>query len=138
MKKPRNPKKRKQKYVKTPEFKPKPKYDWTVRYGNLDDYRRLCARTHSATHGRCCVCLTEKSDVIHHSRYLGAHDEPGKNVFGTCHRCHRKRCHSKANWIWDDKDPVWGNHNTVGFEKRLQGGFKMLSAGRSLRITPIV
>ena len=120
-------KKRKQKYAKRPDFKPKPKYDWTVRYGNLDSYRVLCARTHAATFGRCCVCLKAKSEVIHHSRYLGDRDTPGINLFGTCSRCHKSKCHSSVNWIYDNKDPVWGNHNTIGFEKRLQASYKLLN-----------
>lgn len=137
MRKPRNPKKRKAKYVKTPEFKPKPKYDWTVRYGDLEQYRILCARTHAATHGRCCVCLKAQSEVIHHSRYLGKDDTPGKNIFPCCVPCHRKRCHSKSNWIWDKNDPVWGNHNSVGFEKRLQTSFKLLSNHGSIKVASV-
>jgi hypothetical protein len=137
IKKPKNLKKRLRKPPNKVEFKPKNEYDWTVRYGNLDDYRVLCARTHAATYGKCCVCLTAKSDVVHHSRYLGDEDKPGLNVFACCSRCHRKRCHSKSNWVWDNKNPVWGNHNTAGFEKRLQTGYKILSASGSMKITPV-
>lgn len=130
-------KKRKEKFVKRTKSTPTVDIDWAVRYGNIDNYKRLCARTHAATGGRCCVCLKAKSEVIHHSRYLGDRDEPGVNVFSTCVSCHRKSCHSSKNWVRHKKDPLWRNRNTHEFEKRLQEGFKLLSKGRTVTITPV-
>lgn len=105
--------------------------DWSQRYGNIEAYKTLCARTHAATYGKCCVCLKAKSEVIHHSRYLGAKDKPGVNIFPTCSRCHNYICHAIGNWVTTRIDPLWNNHNTVGFEKRLQASYKILqSQGR--------
>lgn len=104
-----------------------PDIDWKQRYGNMDVYKILCARTHAATNGVCCVCMKAASEVIHHTRYLGPQDSPGSNVFAVCVCCHKHYCHNRHNWIKSKTDPLWGNHNTVGFEKRLQASYKLLN-----------
>lgn len=104
-----------------------PNIDYTERYKCHENYKLLCARTHAGSYGKCCVCLTSKGVEIHHSRYLGVKDTIGKNIFSTCVRCHNIYCHNSTNWFKSKTDPLWGNHNTIEFEKRLQNGYKILN-----------
>lgn len=112
---------------KKPSQVQKQDIDWAKRYGDLDAYKLLCARTHAATNGICCVCMKAPSVVIHHSRYLGDRDTPGINLFAACVYCHKYVCHNRHNWVKSNRDPLWGNHNTPGFEKRLQVSYKLLN-----------
>lgn len=119
----RKPNRIRKKKVKT---RKKQNIDWSPRYGDLTEHKILCARTHAATGGICCVCMKAKSQEIHHTRYLGDKDTPGKNLFPTCVRCHDKVCHHPSLWV-ETSNPLWGNHNTTGFEKRLQVSYKLLN-----------
>lgn len=103
---------------------------WADRY-DYDAYRQNCAIAHSQTKSRCVVCLSRRSEIIHHTRYLGEGDRPGVNLFPTCQRCHKHICHSAHNWVFDFKDPLWGNHNTISFERRLQVSYQLLKGKKA-------
>lgn len=114
-----------------------PNIDYTERYKCHENYKLLCARTHAGSYGKCCLCLVSKGVEIHHSRYLGIKDTVGVNIFSTCLRCHTVYCHNSTNWVRSKTDPLWGNHNTDAFEKRLQKGYSILNQrGKTDRATP--
>ena len=101
--------------------------DFDKRYGNIKRYGQQCAIAHKSTHGLCCVCMTAKSEELHHAFY--GRDIIGVSVFPTCLSCHQNVCHSSDNWVIDHKNPVWKNRNTTGFTQRLQLGYKLLYEG---------
>lgn len=106
--------------------------NWNARYkGNPNGkpYRKLCAIAHTSSHQLCCVCLTRKSQEIHHSRYKKRGDKPGDNVFPVCKACHIPVCHSPTNWVTHKSQPLWKNHNTPAFERRLRLGYALLHKG---------
>lgn len=103
------------------------KCNYQKRYGNPKKYRVQCAIAHKSVHGLCCVCLTAKSEELHHASY--GKDCIGFSVFPVCTRCHQSVCHAPDNWIVDYKNPVWGNHNSAEFTQRLQLGYKLLYGG---------
>jgi hypothetical protein len=121
-------KRRKPTQRKKPKAKPKnpiKDIDWASRY-DYPTYRKVCAIAHSQCKSRCVVCWHRRSVVVHHSRYLKEKDTPGVNVFPVCVRCHKPICHSIHNWIENQHDPLWGNHNTASFERRLQVSYQLL------------
>lgn len=102
-----------------------------VRY-SYPDYARKVAQTHRYTNNICCCCLKRPSEQAHHTRYLGVADEPGGNLYPVCggkgkEGCHDLLCHSFENWIVDNQNPVWGNHNTFEWENKLRAGFELLT-----------
>jgi len=101
--------------------------NYRKRYGNPRKYKQQCAIAHRATHGLCCVCVTGKSEELHHAFY--GKDIIGVSTFPVCLRCHTTICHSRENWITDPKDPVWGNRNTDKFRQRIQTGYRLLYEG---------
>lgn len=103
------------------------KHNYQKRYGNIKQYKIMCAIAHKSVHGQCCVCLTKKSQELHHAKY--GKDEIGKTVFPVCTYCHESQCHSHENWIHDSKNPVWGNRNTDEFTRRLICGYQILYGG---------
>ncbi|MBD2536875.1 hypothetical protein H6G97_49705 [Nostoc flagelliforme FACHB-838] len=86
-----------------------------------------CAYAHRKTHNYCVVCLTKKSEEIHHAYY--GNDVIGVSTFSTCYRCHHEICHSPINWIKNPSNPVWGNRNTDDFITRLRLGYQLLYGG---------
>lgn len=92
-------------------------------------YRKLCAIAHDGAHQLCCCCLVRPSQEIHHSRYRKRGDKAGDNVFPVCKACHIPVCHSSKNWVTYRDAPLWKNHNTPSFEKRLRLGYALLSKG---------
>lgn len=102
--------------------------DWTDRYHDPAKYRVYCAKTHQKTGGVCVVCMSNRSQQIHHSSYRKSGDRPLVNTFPVCLRCHQTVCHSKENWIYNPKDPKWKNKNTASFVKQLQANAKKLQA----------
>lgn len=104
--------------------------NWNVRYGNLDRYRKQAAIAHKKTHNHCVVCMTNKSEEIHHAYY--GNDIIGVSTFPVCRHCHSDVCHSSTNWIKSRSDPVWGNYNTEEFITRLRLGYKLLYGGINL------
>ena len=103
------------------------KRNYQQRYGNVKRYKKTCAIAHKSVYGLCCVCLTRTSEELHHAKY--GQDEIGKTIFPVCVECHQLECHSKENWIYDPKNPVWGNRNTAKFIERLQLGYQLLYGG---------
>jgi hypothetical protein len=101
--------------------------DWNARYGNLKKYKKQVAIAHRKTHKYCVVCLTKKSEEIHHAYY--GNDVIGVSTFPTCYRCHDEICHSPTNWIKNPSNPVWGNRNTDEFITRLRLGYQLLYGG---------
>lgn len=101
--------------------------NFNKRYGNLKKYRQQCAIAHKSTHGLCCVCMTRKSQEIHHAFY--GNDIIGVSTYPVCAKCHQTICHSPENWIKDHQNPVWKNRNTMQFTQRLQLGYKLLYEG---------
>ena len=98
--------------------------DFGARYGDIEKYRKLCARVHKSTGGVCCCCLKRRSQEVHHTQY--GRDRIGKTVFPLCKRCHDQKAHSEENWCKDKRDPVWGNKNTQEFSERLRLGYRLL------------
>lgn len=119
--------------------------NWDARYkGNPKGkrYKKMCAIAHGAAHQLCCCCLIRPSNVIHHSRY--GKDEIGLTVFPVCGGryddqgnlkpgekagCHELLCHHPNNWVTYKNSPLWKNHNTLKFEKRLRLGYILLNKG---------
>ncbi|MCC5669229.1 hypothetical protein LC653_36670 [Nostoc sp. CHAB 5784] len=101
--------------------------NWNARYGNSKEYRKQVAIAHRKTHNYCVVCLTKKSEEIHHAYY--GNDVIGVSTFPTCYRCHDEICHSPTNWIKNPSNPVWGNRNTEEFITRLRLGYQLLYGG---------
>lgn len=64
--------------------------DWNDRYGNPKEYRKQVAIAHRKTHNYCVVCLTKKSEEIHHAYY--GNDVIGVSIFSACYRCHNEIC----------------------------------------------
>ncbi|MFN6455734.1 MAG: hypothetical protein RM022_026540 [Nostoc sp. EfeVER01] len=101
--------------------------NWNARYGNPKEYKKQVAIAHRKTHNYCVVCLTKKSEEIHHAYY--GNDIIGQSTFPTCYRCHNEICHSPINWIKSRSNPVWGNRNTDEFITRLRLGYQLLYGG---------
>ena len=101
--------------------------DWNARYGDPKKYRKQVAIAHRKTHNYCVVCLTNKSEEIHHAYY--GNDIIGVSTFPTCYRCHNEICHSQLNWVKSRINPVWGNRNTNEFITRLRLGYQLLYGG---------
>ncbi|MGA1256913.1 MAG: hypothetical protein ACO3YX_07885, partial [Candidatus Nanopelagicaceae bacterium] len=101
--------------------------NFNKRYGNPKKYRQQCAIAHASTHSLCCVCMTRKSQELHHAFY--GNDIIGVSVYPVCISCHRAICHSPENWIKDHHNPLWKNRNTEEFIERLQLGYKLLYEG---------
>jgi hypothetical protein len=93
-----------------------------VRY-SYSGYSKKVAQTHRKANNKCCCCSKKKSEQIHHTRYEGANDEPGINLFPVCLDCHKTICHSPQNW---SQNPVWGSQNTPEFCDRLKLEFSFL------------
>lgn len=104
--------------------------DWDARYGDINQYKKQVAIAHRKTHNHCCVCLTSKSNQLHHASY--GNDRIGISTFPVCDRCHSGICHSSDNWIKDKTDPVWKSRNTPEFTKRLRLGYQLLYGGIEL------
>ena len=101
--------------------------NWNARYGNPKEYKKQVAIAHRKTHNYCVVCLTKKSEEIHHAYY--GNDVIGVSTFPTCISCHDEICHSPTNWIKNPSNPVWGNRNTDEFITRLRLGYQLLYGG---------
>jgi|SRR5579883_1440019 len=101
--------------------------DWDSRYGDVEQYKKICAAAHRSTHNICCVCMQRPSEEMHHTSY-GKHSQ-GINFFPACAACHLLVCHSSKNWIKDKKDPVKKSHNTPEFVKQLKQNYKQLTKG---------
>lgn len=101
--------------------------NWNARYGNPAKYRKQVAIAHKRTHNYCVVCLSRRSEQIHHAYY--GNDAIGISTFPTCAICHSSVCHSPSNWIICRSNPVWGNRNTDEFITRLRLGYQLLYGG---------
>lgn len=108
---------------------PQGELNWGARYGDLKEYKKHVAIAHRKTHSKCVVCMKRKSQEVHHAFYRKEGDIVGFNTFPCCIKCHNDVCHTKENWIKCRNNPVWGNHNTVEFTKRLRLGYKLLYGG---------
>lgn len=110
------------------------KINWSVRYSAAWIHGKVQGRIHRETGDRCCLCHTRKSVEVHHAEYknfLGKvrdfeNESKGVSLFPVCEKCH-KILHSKRNWKYDSKDPVFGSCNTPEIKKRLRLGYKILS-----------
>jgi len=120
------PKKRKPKRpTKKPDIKSE---EWQERYGDLGEYRKLCAIAYSLVNSKCCVCKIRPAREIHHAFYRKNNpDKPGYNLFPVCLPCHDTVCHHENNWNINDKDPVWRNRNNRKFTRLLRENFKFLA-----------
>ena len=103
------------------------KRKYQKRYGNIKQYYKQCAIAHKSVYNLCCVCLTKKSEQLHHAKY--GNDIIGTTTFPVCTSCHQRICHDVNNWIIDTTNPEWGNRNTPDFTERLQLGYKLLYGG---------
>lgn len=101
--------------------------NWNARYGNPKHYRKFLAIAHKKTHNYCVVCLSRRSEQIHHAYY--GNDIIGISTFPTCASCHSLVCHSPTNWVICRSNPVWGNRNTDEFITRLRLGYQLLYGG---------
>ena len=106
------------------------KPNYSARYGNLDQYKKLVAIAHRTTNNTCCYCLSRfpkrGETEVHHTRYLGKKDTIGQNVFILCVACH-VMAHSDENWVSDRANPVWGSHSSPVFEEHLQSNFLLIN-----------
>lgn len=102
------------------------------RYDNLPAHKKKCARAHKSTGGLCVCCLTRPSTQIHHTLY--GCDRLGQTIFPVCAECHRQS-HSAKNWIKHPSNPVWKNHNTPEWKRKLKRGFKIaVAVAKNLKI----
>lgn len=92
---------------------------WGDRYGI--GYNRLCAIAHNRTLSTCCCCMVNFSEEIHHVTY--GNDIVGWSIFPVCRKCHSSICHSKKNWIIDEDNPKWNNHNKDEFISNLRNNY---------------
>ncbi|WP_375511432.1 hypothetical protein [uncultured Nostoc sp.] len=119
--------KRKRRYPTAGKSRLPRQLNWNARYGNPKQYKKQVAIAHRKTHNYCVVCLTNKSEEIHHAYY--GNDIIGISTFPTCYRCHDEIFHSSINWIKSRINPVWGNRNTDEFITRLRLGYQLLYGG---------
>ncbi|NEN94710.1 MAG: hypothetical protein F6K50_03970 [Moorea sp. SIO3I7] len=95
------------------------------RYSYSDNIEKEL-NTRLLTNFRCCLCQKRSEDVeIHRTSYLGADDQPGKNMFPLCEVCHDE-AHEAGNWN-STLDSIWSSHQTEGFTKRINLGLNFLT-----------
>lgn len=105
-------------------------------------YRTMCAIAHRSSKQLCCCCLVRPSNILHHSQYGkdaigvtvfpvcgGRYDDDGNLLSGSSPGCHELKCHAPSNWITYKRSPLWKNHNTPEFERKLRLGYQLLNKG---------
>ena len=104
------------------------------RYDN-EHWMGIKKLAHATTGKRCCCCLAECSEEIHHVRYsdeqgaIAGREVPGIDVFPICERCHDSIAHAKEHWIRSSHRPDLNNRNTDEFVSFLKVNWKLLSDG---------
>ncbi|MBW4514527.1 MAG: hypothetical protein KME11_04820 [Timaviella obliquedivisa GSE-PSE-MK23-08B] len=105
-----------------------------VRYGKRWRYNRKWKRSaHLMTGGICCLCAKNKSETLHHVRYVDDAGKPlvdreviGRDIFPVCESCHDRILHSASTWHRDKVDPVWLNQNLPEYQLLLKSRFRQL------------